>query len=227
MCYNGRWIVISINAPKGYIYIIIYYYLNTSVEYLIMGIHSANGLALDAQQLLDYYNHLNDMEKGIVLGKAEMLAELAAERAAEQTKKTAKPDEVAADEQPSELQTYSITYFDYAASAGTGLFLDETTGEELSVVRTPEALRADFAIPIKGDSMEPDFSSGDVVLVESCPCVSRGEIGIFVLDGEAFIKEFGGNCLISRNPEYAPKMLTEFTRMVCLGRVLGKAEIIK
>ena len=72
-----------------------------------------------------------------------------------------------------------------------------------------------------------DIPNSVTVIHESCPCVSRGEIGIFVLDGEAFIKEFGGNCLISRNPEYAPKMLTEFTRMVCLGRVLGKAEIIK
>lgn len=181
----------------------------------------------DENALHSAFVKLDAKDKAKVIERAETLAELAAERAAEQAKKTAKPDELAADEQPSELQTYSITYFDYAASAGTGLFLDETTGEELFVVRTPEALRADFAIPIKGDSMEPDFSSGDVVLVESCPCVSRGEIGIFVLDGEAFIKEFGGNCLISRNPEYAPKMLTEFTRMVCLGRVLGKAEIIK
>lgn len=176
---------------------------------------------------------LDAKDKARVIERAETLAELAAERgskerAAERSQKKLKIA-AAADEQPalSELQSHTITYFDYAASAGTGLFLDETTGEELSVIRTPEALRADFAIPIKGDSMEPDFSSGDVVLVESCPCVSRGEIGIFVLDGEAFIKEFGGNCLISHNPEYAPKMLTEFTGMVCLGRVLGKAEIIK
>lgn len=204
-------------------------YLSASVEFLILGTFSTNRQDLDVQQLLDYYSQLDEKGKGMVLGKAETLAELAAERAAERSQKELKIAAAAADEQPapSELQSHTITYFDYAASAGTGLFLDETTGEELSVVPTPEALRADFAIPIKGDSMEPDFSSGDVVLVESCPCVSRGEIGIFVLDGEAFIKEFGGNCLISHNPAYAPKMLTEFTGMVCLGRVLGKAEIIK
>lgn len=201
-----------------------------TLDFLIKGTNiDTTALTEEEKNLLNVFSKLSPTDKTRISERAETLAELAAERAAEQTKKTAKPDEVAADEQsaPSELQSHTITYFDYAASAGTGLFLDETTGEELSVVRTPEALRADFAIPIKGDSMEPDFSSGDVVLVESCPCVSRGEIGIFVLDGEAFIKEFGGNCLISHNPEYAPKMLTEFTGMVCLGRVLGKAEIIK
>lgn len=204
-------------------------FFNVSLDYLVYGKEDTGTATDDVRELLHYYSTLSDIDKGKVIEKAETLAELAAERAAERSQKELKIVTAAADEQPSpsELRSHTITYFDYAASAGTGLFLDETTGEELSVIRTPEVLRADFAIPIKGDSMEPDFSSGDVVLVESCPCVSRGEIGIFVLDGEAFIKEFGGNCLISHNPEYAPKMLTEFTRMVCLGRVLGKAEIIK
>lgn len=108
------------------------------------------------------------------------------------------------------------------------MFLDETTGEKIIIFKTSEALRATFAIPIDGDSMEPDFLDGDVVLVESCPCVSRGEIGIFLLDGEAFIKEFGGDCLISYNKKkYDPIMLKNYSSRVCLGRVLGKAEIIK
>lgn len=210
-------------------------YLNTSIEYLILGTVETKGLAFDVQQLLDYYNRLDKMEKGMVLGKAETLAELAAERAAkeraaEQAKKTAKPVELAADGQPEpdEPELCTIIYYDYPASAGTGLFLDETTSEEITIFKTPKALRATFAIPIEGDSMEPEFSDEDIVLVESCPCVSRGEIGIFLLDGEAFIKEFGGDCLISYNKKkYDPIMLKNYSSRVCLGRVLGKAEIIK
>lgn len=184
------------------------------------------------KKLLNNYNCLNDEDKIRVSERAETLAELAAERASKerasaQAKKTANPIELVADELPPEPTAHSIAYYDYPASAGTGLFLDETTAEKITVVRTPESLRADFAIPIKGDSMEPDFSSGDIVLVESCPCVSRGEVGIFVLDGDAFIKEFGGDRLISHNGKYAPLMLKEYESAVCMGRVLGKAEIIK
>lgn len=204
-------------------------YLNISVEYLILGTVDTKHLDIDAQQLLNYYNQLDKLDKGIVLGKAEALAERATERAAEQVKKTAKSDVPSTDEllTPYEIEPHKIVYYDYPASAGKGWFLEETTSEELSVVQTPEALRADFAIPISGNSMEPDFSDGDVVLVKSCPCVSRGEIGIFLLDSEVFFKEFGGDCLISYNKKYKPIMLKEHTNSVCLGRVLGKAEIIK
>ncbi len=185
----------------------------------------------DEKSLFLTFVKLNDRDKIKVIERAETLAELAAERAAAQAKKTAKPVELAADEPSNAPTAHSIAYYDYPASAGTGLFLDETTAEEITVVRTPEALRADFAIPIKGDSMEPDYSSGDIVLVESCPCVSRGEIGIFVLDGEAFIKEYGDKCLLSHNTDkdknYQPIMLKDYESAVCMGRVLGKAEIIK
>ena len=86
---------------------------------------------------------------------------------------------------------------------------------------------ADFAIPISGDSMEPEFSSGDIVLVESCPNVAQGKVGIFVLDGDVYIKEYDGDRLISYNEEYPPILLKKFETAVCPGRVLGKAEIIK
>lgn len=185
----------------------------------------------DEKALYSAFVQLSDRDKAKVIERAETLAELAAERAtkeraAENAKKTAKTVQLSADEQlKPELCT--ITYYDYPASAGTGLFLDETIGEKITITQTLEALRATFAIPIKGDSMEPDFSDGDVVLVESCPCVSRGEIGIFMVDGEAFIKEFGGDCLISYNEKYNPIMFKDYTSSVCLGRVLGKAKIIK
>lgn len=199
--------------------------LNVSTDYLILGNNSKVKLSKQEKELLNYFSSLSDEDKGRILGKAETLAEIAAERAAEQ----AKPDELTADERPSpaEPKTCTIIYYDYPASAGTGLFLDETIGEEISVVQTPEVHRADFAIPIKGDSMEPDFSDGDVVFVESCPCVTRGEVGIFVVDGEAFIKQFGGDCLISSNKQYEPRMFKDHTSIVCLGRVLGKAETVK
>lgn len=202
-------------------------FLNVSLKFLLTGEDRNESIQFtdDIKELISYYNVLDERSKGKIIGKAEALAELAAERTTkEQAVEKAKPDEQSELDEP---ESCTITYYDYPASAGTGLFLDETTAEDIAIAQTPEALRATFAIPIKGNSMEPEFSDGDVVLVESCPCVSRGEIGIFMVDGEAFIKEFGGDCLISHNKakEYKPIMLKNYTSSVCLGRVLGKAEI--
>lgn len=214
-------------------------YFKVSLDYLVYGKENTNTLSDDAKELLAYYNSLSDIDRGKLLGRAETLVELAAEqaakdRAAEQLKKTTKITASAADEQSTlneqeqaKQHTHTIAYYDYPASAGTGLFLDETIAEELIVEATPEALSADFAIPIDGDSMEKDFSSGDIVLVKSCPNIPEGQIGIFVLDGDVYIKEYGGDCLISHNSKYQPIMLKEYGLSICLGRVLGKAEVIE
>lgn len=195
----------------------------------------------DGKALYSAFIQLSDKDKAKVIERAETLAELAAERAAkeraaEQRKKTAQIAAPAAEEQPEpEEEEYEqeasdtciIPYYDYPASAGTGLFLDETIAEDLTIKATPEAFAADFAIPISGDSMETDFSSGDIVLVRSCPNIPEGQIGIFVLDGDVYIKEYGGDCLISHNSKYNPIMLKDYGLSICLGRVLGKAEIIE
>lgn len=119
-----------------------------------------------------------------------------------------------------------IQYYDYPASAGTGLFLDETVAETLLVQNSPAAQQADYAIPISGDSMEEEYHDGDIVLVKSCPCVRKGEVGIFLLDGSVYIKEYGEKCLISYNEKYSPIDLSQFETAACLGKVLGIAEAV-
>lgn len=52
--------------------------------------------------------------------------------------------------------------------------------------------------------MEPEFSDGDKVYVVQQPSVDVGEIGIFIINDEAFIKKLGKGQLISLNPEYKP-----------------------
>lgn len=218
-------------------------YLNTSIEYLILGTTEARGLAFDAQQLLDYYNKLDKLEKGMVLGKAETLAELAAERsakeqAAEQAKKTAKPDELAADEQPEpdepeddqpdeDKEDFYIDLCSLPASAGTGVQLDEGYTEPMRIVHTKLAERANYAVRVSGDSMEDKYYDGDIVLIETCPDIDIGEIGLFVVNDRGYIKQRGEDRLISLNPERDDVYIHEGDYVSCRGRVLGKAEIIK
>lgn len=64
-----------------------------------------------------------------------------------------------------------------------------------------------FALQIKGDSMEPKFSEGDVVIIRKQPTVEDNEIAIVLVNGnDATIKKIkrfdDGITLIPTNPDY-------------------------
>ena len=118
-----------------------------------------------------------------------------------------------------------VDFFNHPASAGTGNFLETEVPEELWVKETPAAESADFIIPITGDSMEPTLHSGDKVFVEKCSSVNVGDIGIFVVDGDVFVKEMGIGVLISHNKAYKPITLRSEGSAYCLGKVLGIVEV--
>lgn len=200
--------------------------LNCTVDTLLGRNSSAPLLSSDETSLIENFNKLSDKDKGKVLERAETLAELATERAAEQEKEQKTKQSHTVSKSLPMNDTRNITYYDRAACAGTGLYLDEAIAEKLTVRSTPEAQQADYAIPISGDSMEDEFRSGDIVLVESCPCVRKGEVGIFLIDGDACIKEYGGRFLMSYNPKYDPIDLSKHESVVCLGKVLGIAEVV-
>lgn len=233
---NGAIKRFSTNSPSIDKIIVLSNFLNVSVEYILFGKETKEFLSEDVNQLIKYYNSLNDMEKGIVLGKAETLAELAAERAAlQKTKKevvqkqsgSKKPLRFPAIAEQDEEESCYIDICSLSASAGTGVYLDESRTEPLKIVHTDIADRANYAVKVSGVSMEPLFHDGDIVLVETCPSVDQGEIGVFVVNGEGFIKKYGGNQLISLNPECDNIDLHEYDSVYCRGRVLGIAEKAK
>ena len=115
-----------------------------------------------------------------------------------------------------------ILLYDLPVSAGTGEFLDEADGDEISIPDNVRTRTADYALRISGNSMEPKYRDGDIVLVEECDSVEVGELGIFVLDGNGFFKVFGSDRLISLNSDYGPIMLKDFESVSCCGRVIGK-----
>lgn len=86
-----------------------------------------------------------------------------------------------------------------------------------------------FGLVIKGDSMEPKFSTGDVVIVRSQPTIENGEIAIVMVDGEnATCKKIKktpeGIMLIPLNPAYEPTFYTnkqiEQLPVAILGKVV-------
>lgn len=50
---------------------------------------------------------------------------------------------------------------------------------------------------------EPTYHDGDKLFVKEQPSMKSGEIGIFVVDGNAYVKELGVDRLISHNEKYS------------------------
>ena len=120
------------------------------------------------------------------------------------------------------LSRKSIELYDLPVSAGTGVYLFDTQSTTITIPDTAETAEADFALRIKGNSMEPKYRDGDVLLIEECDAVEYGELGIFMLDGDGYFKKYGGDRLISLNPEYSDILLKNFEDVSCCGRVVGK-----
>ena len=117
-----------------------------------------------------------------------------------------------------------INCYDLAVSAGTGEPWGDTAYKNrLEIPGDMVPSRADFCVRVNGNSMEPAYRDGDIVFVERVEgSVAIGEIGIFFLNGDGYIKRLGEGQLVSLNPEYQPIKLNEFDNLLCQGRVLGK-----
>lgn len=84
----------------------------------------------------------------------------------------------------------------------------------------PEYRKADFAIGVNGNSMEPTYKDGDTLLVEMTEDIAIGEIGIFLVNNESYVKKLGNSELLSLNPESPNITLNETAK--CMGKVIGK-----
>lgn len=117
------------------------------------------------------------------------------------------------------LPLYSI-----AVSAGTGQFLD---GEDYEMQEVGEEVpeSANFGVRVSGDSMEPRFHDGQTVWVSQQHSLMTGEIGIFLYDGCAYLKQLAvsGERLVlhSLNPAYSDIVISPELPLRVLGKVLA------
>ena len=118
-----------------------------------------------------------------------------------------------------------LTYFSHQLAAGIGdptEFDDE--GESVYVYASPDVNRADCIFTVNGNSMEPDFRSGQDVLVQRIPNgpdLQYGEIGAFIVGNETYIKEYQEDGLHSLNPKYDTMRFDESESVYLIGRVIG------
>lgn len=107
-----------------------------------------------------------------------------------------------------------------AVSAGRGIYLGAEDMEGMLVERNEYTAKTTFVVPVSGDSMEPLYHDGDLLLIGKATDVPIGEIGVFTVNGCGYVKKRGEDCLISLNEEYEPIPLNETVR--CNGYVIGK-----
>ena len=126
-----------------------------------------------------------------------------------------------------------------SVSAGTGMFLDGDDYDTLSFPRDTVPAGASFGLRVAGDSMEPVYHDGQIVWVQPCDALRLGEVGIFVYDGEGFMKIYGEKepenaeaftdsdgtlrrqpVMISYNKKYEPRAVSPEAGFQIVGRVL-------
>ncbi len=118
---------------------------------------------------------------------------------------------------------FSMPFYNIPVSAGTGEFLDSDDYEMLDLTDEPPR-GANFIVRVSGDSMEPTYHDGDKLFIKQQPNIEVGEIGIFMIDGNVYVKEFDSDGLISHNYKYDKIKFTEFENIRCYGKVVGKVD---
>ena len=84
-----------------------------------------------------------------------------------------------------------------------------------------------FALQIKGDSMEPRMSDGDVVIVRKQTTIENGQVGIVLVNGyEATCKKVkvadNGITLIGFNPDFQPITYSAMEIMSLPVQIIGR-----
>ena len=128
-----------------------------------------------------------------------------------------------------ERKTIEIPFTPNRASAGRGEWLDDLKTYPIRVYADIDSENADFAVQVEGDSMEPDYPDGCLVLVELKDSMKpdHGTVGLFILNGDGYIKQYREfpDRLHSLNPDYDDIILTQEDNFRYVGKVIGIAEV--
>lgn len=118
-----------------------------------------------------------------------------------------------------------LPLYEIAVSAGRGSYLDESPYEMIEVPGyVPK--NADFALRVKGDSMEPLYLDGQVIWVREQPSLDSGEIGVFYYIDSSFCKKYiiggdGAVTLRSLNAAYDDIFVDRREAFKVIGKIVS------
>lgn len=228
------------DSPKLSNMVLIASALGCSLDYIVSGTpENTNNCTLSESELslIEDYRQLDSHGKELVMLVAQKELDrvgIISEKTVAASKNTVKekntksatiiPFTAMASSQAysSDFAKKTVLLYDLPISAGPGVYLDESLADEIIIPDNDKTASTDFALRISGNSMEPKYHDGDVLLIEDTDSVDVGELGIFILDGNGYFKKYGGDRLISLNPDYGDILLRDYAESVCCGRVVGK-----
>jgi len=122
--------------------------------------------------------------------------------------------------QPPGERVNLLRLFDIPVSAGRGNFLDGN-GFEMIEVDSAVPDSADYAVKVGGDSMMPRFVDGQIIFIHEQTDLENGEIGIFNLNDNSYLKKLEDSYLVSLNSAYAPIRIRDEDEFRVFGKVVG------
>jgi repressor LexA len=202
------------NSPKATILFKVFDVLKCDANYLFqdeMGNNYPMKVSYDEYESIKKYRNLDDHGKELV--------NYTLDKETERIEKYGKLGEVSRPVTAFPMRL--ISYYFKNASAGTGqLVIDNLPDKDIEIPDKPEYRNVSYAIGVNGSSMEPAFQDGDILLVEATQEIEVGDIGIFQINNECFVKKLGEKELISLNKDYKNIPLDETA--LTLGKVIGK-----
>lgn len=182
-------------------------------------IEKAPSLSDEAMKLAeDYDGRMDDRGRETVRGVADLeVARFKSETAA--TLRKSREQSEAAEEIAPPI-TLHQPYAQVAAAEGAGAFLLDDGYEEISVEMNKYTKQADVILKVVGRSMEPVIADGDRVLVRQQPSVRIGEIGVFIVDGQGYLKEYKADRLVSLNPDIDDVLVGDLQQAECYGKFI-------
>lgn len=201
------------NSPKASIMYKVFEVLKCDANYLFqdeMKELETDDFTVPEIKLVKKYRILDGYGKQAV----DTILDIEYKRALE-TQKQSSPQELAPE---APVLFYPVPEYSEPVSAGTGKPIDIAYPENIMLIKEPPR-GTSFIAHVKGESMEPTFQDGDMVFVHAQNEIREGQIGIFFMDGQEFIKELGNGELISHNPNFDCIEIDESVR--CQGLVLG------
>lgn len=107
-------------------------------------------------------------------------------------------------------------------AAGPGAPAPDYAEPETLYLRASRASESsDVIMKVNGNSMEPGYPDGCRVFVNTGEETPIGEVGVFIVDGEFFIKQRQADCLYSLNRSHADIRFHENMDIKHYGRVIG------
>lgn len=145
----------------------------------------------DSDKILNNYNILNYKGKKKAIEEVEKLTYI----------------EEYTSEIKEEQEAYTTVYVTEKVAAGNGYSYGNNESEPYYTDRS-DLKDFDFATLVTGDSMEPEYNDGDIILVKSGYDNVNGDVYVIDYDGQSFVKKLYNDGdrfrLVSINRKYEP-----------------------